>query len=158
MTEEETKKAELMHTRLLNQVGLCRLAKLGIYKKLILSLEIGDLEKLIANNIYFYPFFSPSSQSVLQVGLPKGATIIGIDINSLSRFSSEEGVAIILHEIGHSLNPSLKGEEGEYAADDYAVCRGYKDYIISGLENGKVLYPTEFDKEITNKRISRLQA
>lgn len=156
MAEDNLKKAELMHTRLLNQVGLSKLADLGIYKKLILSLEIDDLERLIAENIYFYPFFSPSSQSVLSLELFKGTTIIGIDINSLSLFTIEEGVAIILHEIGHSLNPSLKGENGEYAADDYAVCRGYKEYIISGLERGKNLRPLEFNKEITNKRISRL--
>ena len=108
------------------------------------------------NNIYFNPLFSPASQSDLNINLYKGAKIITIDINSLKHITSGESVAIILHEIGHALNPFEKGEKGEFVADDYAVDRNYKDALLKSLVSCKKLWPDEFDKKITEKRINRL--
>lgn len=157
MSEENMKMAEMMHGRFLNEVGLGHLIKLDIYRRLVLCLEISDLEQLVAENIYFYPIFSPASQSNLPIALPRSSRIIGIDVNTLKFFSPDESVAIILHEIGHALNSAYKGEEGEYIADDYAACRGYKEHIVGGLERGKKINPSAFDNEITDKRINRLK-
>lgn len=157
MTEEEQQKAEKMASRMLNQVGISELARLGIYKKLILSLSIDDFNALETNKIYFNPIFSPASQNKLSFGLEKGSNIITIDLNTVKLFSSEEGAAIVLHEIGHALNPDKKNIEGEYAADNYACERGFSQYIISSLEKGKLIRPAEFSTKSTELRLERIK-
>jgi len=157
MTEEGQKKSEIFHGRMLNQYGISQLSNLGIYKKLILALTIRDIEELEVKNVYFNPLFSPASQTDLVINLCKGSKIITVDLNTLKLFSEDEGVAIILHEIGHALNPDKKGENGEFEADDYAVNRNYKNSIISSLEKAKLMLSEEFIKEITEKRINRLK-
>ena len=158
MTEEEQHKAEKMASRMLNQVGISELAKLGVYKKLILSLSKDDFNTLEASKIYFNPIFSPASQNKLNLDLEKGSNIITIDINTVKLFSSEEGTAIILHEIGHAINPDKKNIEGEYAADNYACERGYSQYIISSLETGKLIRPSEFSTKSTELRLERIKS
>lgn len=158
MTEEEQQKAEKMANRMLNQVGISELAKLGVYKKLILSLSIDDFNILEAYKIYFNPIFSPASQNKLNLDLEKGSNIITIDLNTIELFSSEEGTAIVLHEIGHALNPNKKNIEGEYLADNYACERGFTKYIISSLEKGKLIRPAEFSTESTELRLERLKS
>lgn len=157
MEEENIQKAKLLESMMLNQTGFVKLCNLNVVRNLVLSLSLDDFNLFKDRNIYFYPIFSPASQSSLTINLPTGARIIGVDINVITLFSPEEGAAILLHEIGHALNPSLKGVDGEYAADDYAVCHGYKEHIISGLEKGKLVNPSAFDKETTDKRINRLK-
>ena len=157
MTEEQKQKAEKMANRMLNQVGISELAKLGIYKRLILSLSIVDFNILEANKIYFNPIFSPASQNKLNLDLEKGSNIITIDLNTVKLFSSEEGTAIVLHEIGHALNPDKKNIDGEYVADSYACERGFSQYIISSLEKGKMIRPSEFSTKSTELRLERLK-
>lgn len=157
MDEENSQKTALLGSMMLNQTGFIKLCGLNIVRNLVLSLSLDELNLLKDRNIYFYPIFSPASQSSLAINLSAGARIIGVDINVITLFSSEEGAAILLHEIRHAINPSLKGLDGEYMADDYAVCHGYKEHIISGLEKGKLVNPSTFDKEITDKRINRLK-
>ena len=157
MTEEDNIKAELMHKRMLNQFGINELANIGIYKKLILALSESDLQELTQKNVFFNPIFSPATQNDIAIAIPVGSKIITLDINTLKLFSSDEGTAIVLHEIGHAVNPSKKGQEGEFVADDYAVNRNYKDAVISSLEKGKSIRPTEFSKQITETRIQRLK-
>ena len=157
MTEEEKQKAEQMTNRMLNQVGISHLANLGIYKKLILSLSVSDFATLETNKIYFNPIFSPASQNKLNLDLEKGSNIITIDLNTIKLFSSEEGTAIILHEIGHALNPEIKNIEGEYAADSYACERGFSQYLMSSLEKGKLIRPSEFSTRSTELRLERLK-
>jgi Zn-dependent protease with chaperone function len=157
MAEQEIKKAKLMHGQMLNQYGISELSNLDIYRKLVLALTESDLETLKENKIFFNPLFSPASQSDLSIDLERGSKIITVDINSLKLFTSDESVAIILHEIGHALNPELKGEDGEFAADDYAVAHNYRESLISALERGKSIRPSEFSKLITEKRIKRLR-
>ena len=158
MTEEEQQKAEKMANRMLNQVGISELAKLGVYKKLILSLSIDDFNTLETNKIYFNPIFSPASQNKLNLDLEKKSNIITIDINTVKLFTSEEGTAIVLHEIGHALNPDKKNIEGEYAADGYACDRGYSQYIISSLEKGKLIRPSEFSTKSTELRLEKIKS
>lgn len=156
MTEEEIQKAEQLTNRMLNEFGISQLVNMGIYKKLILSLSVNDIKALVDNKIYFNPVFSPASQNKLKLDLENGCNIITIDINTIKLFSSDEGTAIILHEIGHALNPELKNLNGEYAADDYACERGFKQYIISSLEKGKLIRTSEFSTLSTESRIERL--
>ncbi len=156
MTKEEIQKAEQMANRMLNEYGMSQLASFGIYKKLILSLSINDITTLVDNRIYFNPIFSPASQNKLNLDLERGANIITIDLNTIKLFSSDEGTAIILHEIGHALNPDLKNIEGEYTADNYASERGFTQSIISSLEKGKLIRPAEFSTQSTELRIERL--
>jgi hypothetical protein len=156
MTQEEMQKAEQMASRMLNEYGMGQLANFGIYKKLIISLYINDINTLVDNRIYFNPIFSPDSQNKLNLNLERGANIITIDLNTIKLFSSDEGTAIILHEIGHALNPELKNIEGEYAADNYASERGFTQYISSSLEKGKLIRPAEFSTQSTELRIERL--
>lgn len=157
MTEEEIQKAEQMTNRMLNEYGMSQLANFGVYKKLIQSLSVNDITSLVENKIYFNPIFSPASQNKLKLDLEKGSNIITIDLNTIKLFSSDEGTAIILHEIGHALNPKLKNMEGEYAADNYAFERGFSQQIISSLEKGKLIRPSEFSTKSTELRIERLQ-
>ena len=157
MTEEQKQKAEKMANRMLNQVGISELAKLGIYKRLILSLSIDDFNILEDNKIYFNPIFSPASQNKLNLDLEKGSNIITIDLNTVRLFSSEEGTAIVLHEIGHALNPDKKNIDGEYVSDSYACERGFSQYIISSLEKGKMIRPSEFSTKSTELRLERLK-
>lgn len=72
-------------------------------------------------------------------------------------FTSGEETSIILHEIGHALNPNLKGIEGEFMADNYTSERGLTDEIISSLEKGKAIRPSEFATKSTEQRIERLK-
>lgn len=157
MTEEEKHKAEQMAGRMLNEYGISQLANMGVYKKLILSLSVDDMSALVDNRIYFNPIFSPASQNKLRLDLETGSNIITIDLNTIKLFSSDEGTAIILHEIGHALNPDLKNMDGENAADDYACDRGFTQYIISSLEKGKLIRPSEFSTKSTELRIERLR-
>jgi hypothetical protein len=157
MEEENIQKAALLESMMLNQAGFVKLCNLNVVRNLVLSLSLNDFNLFKDRDIYFYPIFSPASLSSLKINLPAGARIIGVDINVITLFSPEEGAAILLHEIGHALNSSLKGVEGEYMADDYAVCHGYGEHIISGLEKGMLINPSAFDKEITDKRINRLK-
>ena len=150
-------KAEAIHHRMLNQFGISKLIELQVYKPLAESLSETDYQDLEDNNIYFNPLFSPASQCDININLNKGAKIITIDINSISQLSAEESIAIILHEVGHSLHPSEKGKNGEFIADDYAKNRGYQTSLVSSLIRCKELWPKEFTKNITEERIARLQ-
>lgn len=149
-------KAKILHNLFLNQTGIAKLVKQGIYKDLALSLSLEDLHSLNSNNIYINPIFAPGSTNKLSIDLQANSLMISIDINSLLPFTIKESTAIILHEIGHAFNPNLRGEQGEFAADDYAITRGYLEHIKSSLEKGISLRPELYDTEITKKRLTRI--
>ncbi len=157
MTEEERIKIQIVQNRMLNEYGMSQLINQGVFKKLVQSLSVNDLENLVDNKIYFNPLFSPASQTELKNDLERGSKIITIDLNTFKLFNSSEGTAIILHEIGHALSPKIKGMEGEFIADGYALERGYKQYIIDSLETGKTIRPDEFVSKSTDDRIKRLR-
>ncbi|WP_379777306.1 hypothetical protein [Flavobacterium sp. GCM10022190] len=146
-----------MHAQILSEKGLSELSELGVYSELVKVLSLEDLKFLSDIGVYFNPIFSPASQTNIGKTIEHGSKVITIDINSLRKFTQSESVSIILHEIGHAINPWTKNEEGEYAADDYAIKRGYAEYIISSLEKGKRYWPEEFDKQITQNRIDRIK-
>lgn len=52
---------------------------------------------------------------------------------------------MILHEIGHALDPEGEFIEKEYRADAFAVERGSRELVISSLEHARALWPAEFD-------------
>lgn len=157
MTQEDIEKIELLNNCFLSETGKHELVKLGVFKDLVISLTKEDIEVIITNQILFSPIFSPACQTTIKRMIPECSKIISIDINTMKQFTSQESVAIILHEIGHAMNPEKKGEEGEFIADDYAKDRNFSIHIISSLEKGKKLWKEEFDKPITAKRIERLK-
>jgi len=157
MAQKDKIEAEKMNQRMLTGRGIIALDHLNIYKELISALSFKDLLALEKKNVYFNPLYSPASQSEVNIDIPKGSKIITIDINTLELFTPQEGIAIILHEIGHALHPNARNEEDEFLADDYAVNHGYKNEIISCLEKGKTIRPELFVKEMTEKRINRLK-
>lgn len=140
----------------LNNTGTNILGESGILEKLSNALTDKDINEIKDNKIYFNPVYFPGSQSILNNTIEKHSTIITIDLNAIDLFNKEEMCAIILHEIGHALNPTIKGEEGEYTADNYAISRGYKDFIMSSLKLGIKVLPKVYDKEITNKRLDKI--
>lgn len=116
-----------------------------------------EIQKMIEDNIYFAGTLSPGSHGLL-TNLPCLYTIYLIiyDIDALNVFTPDEYTAIILHEIGHSFNPEIHGEYGEFAADDFAINKGYDQYIASGLRKGKQNNMIGFDVPINNRRIERI--
>jgi hypothetical protein len=125
--------------------------------KMVLHLSDADVADIEESAVYFNLVPAPAAQSILNQSLPKGAKIITIDTNMTKRFSTRELTAIILHELGHALNPGKSGMDGEHTADDYAVAKGFKEEIVSSLEKAIQNDPQNFDNDSTLKRIERLK-
>ncbi len=158
MIETKVKlKLDIIKKQMINEYSFTQLAKKGIMKLLIDSLSIEDCNLIQANAVYFFVSLSPASQLKVRVLVPIDSNLIFIDGNCFDEFSEFELTSILLHEIGHSLNPDLKSEKGEFNADDYAVKRGYKKSIISSLLKCIEKWPRQFDKKIHHSRILRLQ-
>jgi hypothetical protein len=120
------------------------------YSLLFSSLSETDIESLIKANVKLGMILAPASQ----INLSKDLTSINLlcfEKHILNLFTKNEVVAIILHEIGHVFNPN-----SEFEADDYAVNRGYKEHIISALQNGISKKLEGFDQPINHQRIERL--
>jgi hypothetical protein len=135
------------------------LIKRGIGEQLISSLY-NDIIEIANNSVFFNPLSSPASTSIVNQSIPENSKLITIDINSLKEYNREESIAIILHEIGHALNSmqnEFTAEQKEFTADEYAINRGFGQYLIDALEKGKELHPCEFDKDITEKRIDKIK-
>ena len=133
-----------------------KLEPLDIFKDLVLSFRDEDLNFIKANNIFLSVIFSPASISKNKILIPLNSQIIAFDYNILVKYSTRERIATLLHEYGHAFNPNIKGNEGEFTADDFAIERGYGKEIKELLERNKLENPREFDKEITNLRIERI--
>lgn len=126
------------------------------YNLLFKSLSDDDVLELEKLKVRFGLVIAPASQISLNVG--EGViNLICFEKHFFRHFTKEETVAVILHEIGHAVNPDLKGDEGEFRADDYAVNRNYRASIISSLSKARELNLPGFDKEINHRRINRLQ-
>lgn len=147
----------LIRGQFINETGTAKLTELGIFKAFVLSLSKDDVQQLVDGHIFFNPIWSPASVSNLNRSLPVPAKIITIDINAMAQFSVEEGVAVILHEIGHAINPDIKGMDGEFIADDYAASRGFGDFIVSSLEQNREKFPQHYDNDSTTQRITRIR-
>lgn len=120
------------------------------------SLSIENLQELIDNNVFISIMFSPGTHIKIKHDLPADSGLIVIDYNNLKDLPRNQIVAIIYHEIGHALTPDLKGEESEFAADDYAISKGFGNALRQSLMDNIANSPIEFDKAITHKRIDRI--
>ena len=149
-------KGEIMHSRMVNFKSIDYAKRLNIYAETGHALTLEDWQLLQARNIFFNIIFSAGVTSPVEITIPSGSQLISLDYNSLMKWVPRQRVAIVLHEIGHSLNPTLMGEDGEFAADQYAVDRGYGEDIIASLNFGIENFPLEFDKLITRDRIQRI--
>jgi hypothetical protein len=83
--------------------------------------------------------------------------LLCFDSHTLGRFPKEHIVAMILHEMGHVLNPNLSGDEFEFKTDDYAIDRGFGAHLASCLERGIELELVDFDEEMNHRRIERIR-
>src|SRR5260221_12219220 len=89
--------------RILTFRGRGDFADLGLSAQLINALDDKDLEEIISYNVYFNVLYSPSSTANIAFALPSDSTIISIDVNSIAKWSVDERVAIVLHELRHIL-------------------------------------------------------
>lgn len=129
---------------------------LGLYRELINCFTDDDFEGIRDNNIFLNVIFSPASNSNIKVSLPVGAKVITFDFNSLSPLSKDERMAVLLHEYGHAFNTQLRGEEGEFAADDFAINHCYGEALRQSLQRSIEAHPDLYDKPITHNRIKRI--
>lgn len=150
-------KGEIMLSRMLNFKCVDYAQRLQIYAEIGHALTLEDWQLLQQSNIFFNIVFSPGVTSPVEINIPINSQLITLDYNSLIRFEPRQRVAILLHEIGHALNPQLTGKEAEFIADDYAIERGFGEDIVSSLNFGIANFPLEFDKPITHERIQRIQ-
>lgn len=139
-----------------NELKLLKIEPLKIYTDLISCLTEEEFTGINEKNIFLNAFFSPASNSILKVSIPVRAKVITFDYNQLSKCPKEERLAIILHEYGHAFNPTIKGDEGEFVADKFAITHGYGNALKLSLQSNIIENPIEFDKEITRQRIARI--
>tara|TARA_R110002074_G_scaffold297889_3_gene469475 strand:+ start:96 stop:575 length:480 start_codon:yes stop_codon:yes gene_type:complete len=152
-------KAKIMEELLINWKSidyLNNVKHLNIYSLLGNVLSLDDWNQLQQQKIYFNVVFSPGVVSPIEKEISVGSQIINIEYNLLMQLSQKQRVAIVLHEIGHALNPIIKGQEGEFVADDYAIDRGYGEEIRESLNYLIDKLPKEFDKPINHNRIDRI--
>lgn len=140
----------------LSERAIAEMQKINCYAELIQSLKDEDFKEIDKKNIYFNCFFSPGSMTDMRYSIPIKSKLINIDINSLKRFKPKERIAILLHELGHAINPGTDSQSSEFNADDFAIARGYGQPLKESLSRNITENPGEFDKEITRLRIARI--
>ena len=140
------------------------------------ELSLKEKHRIKDSNTYVTLNASPFSHLELSENPFKNLeylNIISIDIEFVdeNRIKDKELASIILHEIGHFLNKpnaknqielTLKGisdprEQNEFCADDYCRLCGFGEYLLKNLTDSIISNPQKFDKEITKKRINRIQ-
>jgi hypothetical protein len=152
-------KGQLFRTRFLQQSAGSYLMNNGnVYKMLFDALSLSDVQNMCDHNIFFARTLSPSCTSVL-VNTPSvdSLQLIIFECDHFSLFSPQERTAILLHEIGHALNPGLEGDENEFIADNFAIDRGYGPYIVSSITYGISRNLIGFEQAINQRRIKRIQ-
>jgi hypothetical protein len=126
------------------------------FKILFDCLSDEDIESLINKNVKFGMIYSPASKFEIPItDIP--INFICFEKHSLDKFSKEEVVSLVLHEIGHVFNPGLSGDDHEFQADNYAVNRGFSNFIVSSLQLGIDNGWEGFSQDINNRRIDRLR-
>lgn len=129
----------------------------GIHEDLCDCLTEEEIDRLVEMNSVFIRTFSPSSKVDLEgISINGSMVLINIEGNLLGKLLPEEITAILLHEIGHALNPDHTGLDGEYIADNFAAEKGYADWIVRSLEKGLRNNWLGFDQEEIESRKQNL--
>jgi hypothetical protein len=130
------------------------LGKCGFWKEFILALRHQDYDELEKLPCFFLPFYAPATAATIsRREIPKGSKVIVFDINAIVRKKTDRAVAMILHEVGHTLHPSA----GENGADDFAVDHGFGQALVDDLSQEIIDNPESFDKSETKRRIDRVK-
>jgi hypothetical protein len=145
-------------------VALCNAR--GIITRLIDVLSDNDYAQVEEKNIMFNGMYAPSSVTNITSDIPIGSSLISIELVLLRKLSGDECVAIILHEIGHVLDPMIDKyttshkdrTTKEFVADDYAFDRAMGENIERSIPKMKDIYGSIYteDGEINKERIIRL--
>jgi Zn-dependent protease with chaperone function len=99
--------------------------------------------------------------------------VVELSLVKAGKLSAAEAIAMLLHEIGHIVNPpntdsddalvemaandSAWIQRQETCADDYARHCGYGDEIVSGLEKLANLQREDFATDEVRRRIERIK-
>lgn len=153
---EPQEKARIFDLHFLSEKSISEMQKINCYAALIQTLNDEDFIAIDNNNIYFNCFFSPGSMTDVRFNIPVRSKLINIDINFLKRLEADERIAILLHELGHAINPGVDSQSSEFNADDFAISRGYDKALKASLQRNLIDNPDEYDKEITRQRIARI--
>ena len=117
---------------------------------------------VLENRIFFFPVYRPAIQLKIDTPLNKGDNVIALDIMSLTALEKREAIAVLLHEIGHVVNPAKDAFENESNADEYAFARGFGKEIISSIPKLPQLpgeqNAQESSQKINGRRIERLKS
>jgi hypothetical protein len=117
-----------------------------------------EIDALIQRNVYFVRTSRPASTlNIPKISVNGEQNLVNFDHMSFKELLPEECIAIILHEIGHLLNPQLEGMAAEFTADAFAAGKcDYGRWIISSLKKGVQRNWPGFDVTECNQRIQRL--
>ncbi|WP_163172480.1 hypothetical protein [Bacteroides sp. 51] len=162
--EKNNMKGELLHSRFLNDHGIGILMRIkhheegrtfNAYQILAQALDIPTLEEMVRKNIFFLPMYSPASISAVQI--PESSIVISFDIHFIIKIGCLHTVAVLLHEIGHTMNPNANWMTDEFYADDFVISHHFKDQLLEMLDYGIINFPETYNKPITYDRISRIK-
>ena len=155
MTLEQ--KASLFRKRFLQESFGSFLSIRNEYKMLMQALSDDDIQLLEDMNVFFCRSYAPSCVTELK-NTPSVDTmrLIIFEAEYLGKLRPEEVVAIILHEIGHIFNPHADLQQREFNADDFAISKGFGEYIASSLANSIKSEPAMFDNKINRLRLQRV--
>ncbi len=130
----------------------------GYLNDLLEVLSEDEIDFLVKKNVVFIRSTSPSSTITIPKIEANGELIlINFDHNCFKHLLPEEAISIILHEIGHVINPELKGMEAEYAADAFAASKGdFAKWNISALKKGSDKGWIGFEKNECEMRIKKM--
>lgn len=154
--EEKTRK----YYTLFKQKSLFQiLSSKQVHEQLVYALTEDEIDELLDLNLTFIRNFSPSSKiDLTSVQVDGIMTLINIEGVIIKKLLPEEITAILLHEIGHALNPEVSGIEGEFIADNFAAEKGYAKWIVNGLKKGLKNKWLGFNKDEIELRINNLTA
>lgn len=155
---ENVEKAKIFDWHFLSERSIAEMEKINCYSDFIKLLEDEDFVAIDRNSVYFNCFYSPGSMTKVRYNIPIKSKLINIDLNYLKGLQPRERIAILLHELGHAINPEeLNNETNEFNADDFAIAKGFGSDLRNSLITNIKKNPSEYDKEITRKRIERIK-
>lgn len=135
--EDSTSKFDKFRS-MVSQTDIIKLFAIrGELEALFNALTESEIDHLVEMNALLVQSCAPSSRTTIKnINVSGNMVLINIDHSYALRLSKEEVVGVLLHEIGHVLNPNKKDMEGEFAADKFANDKGYGYWIIEGIKKG----------------------